>query len=106
MSCDIYIHIYMSKSHYMKAVVYAIENTIHAYNTIERDLFIENFDLDSNLESFSKFDTYIRNHEQDIYYYIVLLAHKTHKDEYNSHVKNELRSIYNELRHKQHSSKK
>jgi hypothetical protein len=85
----------------MKAVVYAVENTIRMYNTIERDLFIENFDLDSNLESFSKFDTYIRNHEQDIYYSIVLLTYKNHKDEYNS----KLRSIYNELKTKQHSSK-
>jgi hypothetical protein len=96
-----YIYTYMSKSHYMKAVVYAVENTIRMYNTIERDLFIENFDLDSNLESFSKFDTYIRNHEQDIYYSIVLLTYKNHKDEYNS----KLRSIYNELKTKQHSSK-
>ena len=101
-----YIHIYMSKSHYMKAVVYAVENTIRMYNTIERDLFVENFDLDSNLESFSKFDTYIRNHEQDIYYSIVLLAYTNQNDEYNSRIKDELRSIYNELKTKQHSSKK
>ena len=71
---------------YNDAIAYAIENTIHMYTTIERDLFIENFDLDYNLQHFH---AYVMKHEQDIYYYIVLLAHKTHKDE--------LRSIYNEL---------
>jgi hypothetical protein len=90
----------------MKAVIYAVENSIHNYNTVERDLFIENFDLDSNLESFSKFDTYIRNHEHDIYYMIILFIHKKQKSEYNSYVKEEIRSIYNELKTKQRSGKK
>ena len=40
---------------YNDAIAYDIENTIHTYNTIERDLFIENFDLDYNLDTFTAF---------------------------------------------------
>ena len=91
---------------YNDAIAYAIENTIHMYTTIERDLFIENFDLDYNLNTFTAFHAYVMKHEQDIYYSIVLLTYKNHKDEYNSRIKDELRSIYDELKTKQHSSKK
>lgn len=92
----------MSKAEHKCAIAFAIEYTINSYITIERDLFIENFDRSHNLESFSKFRTYIIENEDDIYNMIVLFVFTPNCDDDTSSVKCELYSIYNELKRGPH----
>lgn len=92
----------MSTAEHKYAIAFATEYTINSYITIERDLFIENFDCNHNLESFSKFRIYIIDNEPDIYNMIVLFVCKMNDDEHVSNVRSELYSVYNELKRGPH----
>ena len=60
----------MSKILYDLVVIDAISNTVYNYKTVEKDLFIDNFDLEHNLLSFKQFVRYVSENETFIYYMI------------------------------------
>ena len=79
---------------YDNAVIYAINLAVETYIYTEKELFIENYDINNRFKSFKSF---ITTNELELFHMIVLKSHKLYKNDFQSHIDDELYDIYNKL---------